>query len=85
MKSNFTEIYRQFTQSLVTARQQKSLTQDELARILGKPQSFVSKFENGQRRLDVVELIEIASVLDLDAGELMSQIQKQVRKKQAKR
>lgn len=42
------------------------MTQAELARALGRPQSFVSKFERGERRLDVIEFLEVASALSLD-------------------
>ena len=42
------------------------MTQQAVADRLGKPQSFVAKYENGERRLDVVEFLEIAEVLDVD-------------------
>jgi len=52
--------YRQFLKSLREARQQASLTQVQVARKLRRPQSFVSKCESGERRVDVVELTEFA-------------------------
>lgn len=42
------------------------MTQVQLAERLGKPQSFVSKYENGERRLDVIELIEVLEALKID-------------------
>lgn len=42
------------------------MTQVEVADRLGKPQSFVSKYERGERRLDFTELLEIAAVLSID-------------------
>jgi transcriptional regulator with XRE-family HTH domain len=48
---------------LETYRKKTGLTQTELARRLGRPQSFVSKYEIGERRLDVVELLTIANAL----------------------
>jgi len=48
--------YRQFLKKLRAARLEAGLTQQEVARALRKPQSFVSKCESGERRVDVVEL-----------------------------
>ncbi|MCB9986796.1 MAG: helix-turn-helix transcriptional regulator [Rhodospirillales bacterium] len=42
------------------------MTQQELAVRIGKPQSFVAKVEGGERRLDVIELMEIADIVDLE-------------------
>ncbi len=47
------------------ARKQANLRQDDLAQRLGRPQSFVSKYESGERRLDVVELLQICRALDI--------------------
>lgn len=41
------------------------LTQIELSRVLGKPQSYVSKYEIGERNLDYIEVIEICKALDI--------------------
>lgn len=51
------------------------LTQAELSARLGKPQSFVSKYERGERRLDVVEFVEIARELSLDIPKVLAQIE----------
>ncbi|MBQ4567713.1 MAG: helix-turn-helix transcriptional regulator [Desulfovibrio sp.] len=63
MKSNFTREYEAFLEELIAARKRNGLTQQAVADLLHKPQSFVSKYENGQRRLDVVEFCQIARVL----------------------
>jgi transcriptional regulator with XRE-family HTH domain len=52
--------YRQFLNRLRQARQQARLTQVQVARKLRRPQSFVSKCESGERRVEVVELAEFA-------------------------
>jgi transcriptional regulator with XRE-family HTH domain len=44
-------------------RQEKGVTQTELALRLSRPQSFVSKYETGERRLDVLELREVCGAL----------------------
>lgn len=51
---------------LVSARDRAGLTQQQLADRLGKPQSFVAKYEGGERRLDVVEFMTIARALMFD-------------------
>ncbi len=48
---------------LITQRKESNLTQIELANILDKPQSFVSKYESGERKLDITELIEVLQIL----------------------
>ncbi|MGP0018514.1 MAG: helix-turn-helix domain-containing protein [Candidatus Sulfotelmatobacter sp.] len=52
--------YAQFLGKLKQARVEAALTQVEVAKILKRPQSFVSKIESGERRVDVVELGELA-------------------------
>ena len=59
---------------LAEARQRADLTQVELAKLLAKPQSFVSSYEAGQRRLDLLELIRIADVLKADPVALATEI-----------
>ena len=51
--------YQQFRQSLKCIRQNSGLTQVALAGKLDKPQSYVSKYENGERRLDFIEVLEV--------------------------
>lgn len=46
------------------AREARSITQEELARRLGKPQSYVSKAEMGERRLDVVEFLQFMRAIE---------------------
>ena len=60
MRSLHTEAYRRFLTRLSRARQKAGLTQVEVAERLGRPQSYVSKCESGERRVDVIELAEFA-------------------------
>jgi len=62
-RSIYTKSYEQFRQLMVDARKRAGLTQIQLAGKLGKPQSFVSKYELGERRLDVIEFLEVAAAL----------------------
>jgi len=52
--------YRQFLEKLKSARQEAGLTQVQVAGKLRRPQSFVSKCESGERRVDLVEAQEFA-------------------------
>jgi transcriptional regulator with XRE-family HTH domain len=54
--------YKKFLEKLRHARKLAGLSQYEVAHALGKPQSYVSKCETGERRIDVVELAEFASL-----------------------
>ncbi len=70
-KSTHTKPYLRLREALAAARKAAGLSQHELARRLGRPQSFVSKCESGERRVDVVELIHIFKVLRADPIELV--------------
>jgi len=61
-----------FCELMVRARKAAGLTQEALAGRLKKPQSFVAKYEGGERRLDVLEFIAIARALDADPVKLMA-------------
>ena len=52
------------------------ITQQQLSEKLNKPQSFVSKYENNERRLDLVEIIDICKALNSDPHELLDVINK---------
>lgn len=62
---------------MVETRKSRRLTQAEVAKRLQRPQSFVSKYEIGERRLDVVEFLEVAEALDTDAQRLISKFYRQ--------
>ena len=67
--SIFTEQYGRFRELLVQYRQARAITQVQLAEVLKRPQSFVSKYESGERRLDLVEFLEISTALQFDPCE----------------
>ena len=62
MRSLHSEAYQRFLMRLRRARRAAGLTQWEVGRRLGRPQSYVSKCESGERRVDVVELVEFAKL-----------------------
>ncbi len=73
-KSVFTDRYKLFLNLLVQERKNRGITQVLLAKRLDKPQSYVSKYENGERRLDVVEFLDIAACLELDAAAFIQKL-----------
>lgn len=66
------ERYRALISQLVDARKAAGLSQDALAEMLGRHQQFVSRYEIGERRLDVVEFIDIARTLNINLDILLS-------------
>ncbi len=68
MRSIHTPAYRRLLERLRAARVKAGLTQVDVAKRLGKPQSFVSSCESGQRRIDVVELHEFARLYGVKTG-----------------
>lgn len=55
--------YRKLRAALAAARADAGLTQSEVAKKLKKPQSFVSKYESGERNLDVIEFLAVCRAL----------------------
>jgi transcriptional regulator with XRE-family HTH domain len=74
MKSTYTEAYQNLLVEIVAARKASGMTQAELAAGLGRPQSYVSKIETGERRVDVVELVEIAKRINLDVSSVLERL-----------
>lgn len=61
-------------ESLATFRKRSQLTQSQLASKLGKPQSFVSAYEAGQRRVDILEMLKIAEAIQADPHKILADI-----------
>ncbi len=66
VKSLHSRQYAIFRELLTQAREDAGMTQVQVATKLSKPQSYVSKYESGDRRLDVTEFVQIADILSLD-------------------
>jgi transcriptional regulator with XRE-family HTH domain len=64
-------------QALIEARRRSGITQEGLALKLQKPQSFVSKYECGERGLDFIETLEIGKILGFDILEFIKTLDKQ--------
>jgi transcriptional regulator with XRE-family HTH domain len=65
-----------FRELMIEARDKAELTQQKLADRLGKPQSFVAKYEGGERRIDAIEFIRIAHAMGTDPVRLFKALVK---------
>jgi transcriptional regulator with XRE-family HTH domain len=66
--------YRALQALLTDMRRAKGLTQAALADRLARPQSFVAKYEGGERRLDVFEFIDVARALGIEPHRILSKL-----------
>ena len=73
-KSVFTDANDVVVAELVAARKAAGLRQQDLADRLGKPQSFISRIEGGQRRVDVLEFYALARAMKADPADLFATI-----------
>jgi len=74
MASVYSDEYQRVINALKKARKEKGITQAQLAEALGKPQSFIAKVENGERRLDVVEFVHLARLVDVNISLILNEI-----------
>jgi transcriptional regulator with XRE-family HTH domain len=70
-KSDLSKAHAQLRTLLREARVKAGLRQTDVAERLGRPQSFIAKYEQGERRLDVVEFAIIARALGADPVKLL--------------
>ena len=73
-ESVYSKRYQRFRELLVEARKAKGLSQAALADQLSRVQTFVSKYERGERRLDVVEFLDVATALGIDPHKIIRQL-----------
>ena len=78
-KSIYSRNQRVLLGLLRSVREEAGLRQEDIAKRLGKPQSFVSKFESGERRLDILELREVCSVLGISLGDFVRKLERVVK------
>jgi transcriptional regulator with XRE-family HTH domain len=67
-----------FVQLLIAFRNKKGLLQTDLAKKLNVHQSFISKIETGQRRVDIVELKEICKQLNIKLSDFCKSFEKEI-------
>ena len=76
LKSLRTKRHQALREILIEARDKTGLSQKQIAKRLNKHQSFVSKTEIGERRLDVIEFITLTEALDADPNEILQELRK---------
>lgn len=65
-----------FCELMIKARKAAGLTQDDLAKRLKRPQSFVAKYEGGERRIDVVEFLAVTQAIGADPVRILRVLKK---------
>ncbi len=74
VKSVHSAEHADFCAAMIVARKRAGLTQATLASRLKRPQSFVAKYEGGERRLDVIEFLTIAKTIGTDPLRLIKHL-----------
>jgi transcriptional regulator with XRE-family HTH domain len=74
-KAAFSKTYKAFLDLLRTSRENAGLTQQDLAKKIGQTQTFVSKCERGERRIDVAELLMFCRAIGIDASEFVRKLE----------
>ena len=78
MTALHTDEYRRFTVALAGARRAAGLSQYDLADRLGVSQDFISKYEGGRRRLDVIEFLRIVRAIGVDPADFLRNLSSDV-------
>lgn len=73
-RTTFTAPYREMLRLLKAARIEADITQADLATRLGKPQSYVSKFERGERSIDLIEFLQILRAIGSEPHRIIDEV-----------
>lgn len=73
-RTTFTAPYREMLRLLKAARIEADITQADLANRLGKPQSYVSKFERGERSIDLIEFLQIVRAIGSEPHRIIDEV-----------
>lgn len=77
-KSVYTDAHALMVETLIAARKDAGMLQEDVANRLGKNQSYISNIERGQRRVDVLEFVALARAMSLDPVKLFAAIAKRL-------
>jgi len=67
---------RRLTEILTERRKEAGLTQADVARAMGRHQPFIANIESGQRRIDIVELMQLAEIMELNLHEVLEELKR---------
>lgn len=73
-KSVHSQRHLMIAAALAEARRAKGLTQVQVASALGRGQPFIANIERGERRVDLVELIDLSDILGIDLSDLIAKL-----------
>ncbi len=73
-RSVYTLAYERLCERLAAARRERGLTQAQVAASLGRPQSYVAKVERGERRVDVVEFLELTNAIGAEPKAILTEV-----------
>jgi transcriptional regulator with XRE-family HTH domain len=73
-KSIYSDDYKAIIVALADIRKKKGFTQSKIAKILGRPQSYIAKYEQGERLLDIIEFFYICKALETDPIRLLKKL-----------
>lgn len=73
-KSLHSERHKLIADAVAERRRAKGMTQAQLAKVFGRHQPFIANIESGERRIDMVELLDLAEIIDLDVHDLIDRV-----------
>ncbi len=76
MKTIYNERYQRLITALIKIRKGHNLTQQQVAEALSKPQSYIAKIEKLERKLDVLEFVDLCNVIGADRVEVLNEMDK---------
>lgn len=74
MTSVYSIEYQMVIKALREARVAGHITQEELGKALGRPQSFIAKVENGERLLDIIEFVHLCRLVGIDPVSIINKL-----------
>jgi transcriptional regulator with XRE-family HTH domain len=75
-KSVHSERHKLIASAIAEQRRRQGLSQAQVARAFGRHQPFIANIESGERRVDLVELLDLAEIIDLDVSELVLRLKR---------